>query len=217
MIDADQRSEAWFQARVGRLTGTAAAAMLATIKSGEAAARRDLRTRLVIERITQTSQEDDFVNADMRRGIELEEDALAAYMAQSGLWVDRVGFVQHDELPIGYSPDGVIGDFDGLLELKCPRSANHWKNLRAGTVPSEYLPQLTHGLYCTGAAFIDFGSFDPRFPESLRLFVVRLKREDVDLTAYDRTLRAFLSEVQDEYQAIQTMADLRGQLTASVV
>ena len=40
IIDAEQRSELWFTARLGRLTGSRAADMLATIKSGEAAARR---------------------------------------------------------------------------------------------------------------------------------------------------------------------------------
>ena len=52
VLDVAQRSPEWFAARCGRVTSTAAADMLATIKSGEAAARRDLRTRLVCERLT---------------------------------------------------------------------------------------------------------------------------------------------------------------------
>jgi hypothetical protein len=58
VVMAEQRSPEWFAARLGRLTGSRAADMLATIKSGEAAARRDLRVQLVVERLTSTLQEE---------------------------------------------------------------------------------------------------------------------------------------------------------------
>jgi YqaJ-like viral recombinase domain len=217
ILDIEQRSPEWFAARCGKVTGTAASDMLAKIKTGEAAARRDLRTRLVVERLTGVSQDEDgFVSADMRRGMELEADALSAYMAHSGVWVDRVGFIQHETLPVGYSPDGVIADGEGLLELKVPKSATHLKYLRAGTLPAEYLPQVTHGLFVSGAAFCDFDSFDPRFPDPLRLFTVRVQRSELDLAAYETALTAFLAEVQTEYEAVRTLANLRGTLTEAV-
>ena len=52
IVAASQRSEPWFQARLGRLTGSRASDMLASIHKGEAAARRDLRSQLVLERLT---------------------------------------------------------------------------------------------------------------------------------------------------------------------
>src|SRR5712691_1647113 len=55
-----QRSAAWTQVRLGRLTSTGAAPMLATIKSGEAAERRNLRIRLALETLTGRSQESDY-------------------------------------------------------------------------------------------------------------------------------------------------------------
>jgi hypothetical protein len=84
IVEAEQRSEAWFRARAGRLTGSRAGDMLATIKSGEAAARRDLRTQLVVERLTGQPQEDAYVNAAMQWGIDHEAEAFAAYEAESG-------------------------------------------------------------------------------------------------------------------------------------
>jgi hypothetical protein len=92
VCSAEQRSPAWFAARAGRLTGSRAGDMLATIKSGEAAARRDLRTQLVVERLTGQPQEDTFINAAMQWGIDHEADAFAAYEAQSGNMVRRTGF-----------------------------------------------------------------------------------------------------------------------------
>ena len=52
IVNAPQRSPEWFAARAGRLTGSMAGDMLATIKSGEAAARRDYRLQLALERLT---------------------------------------------------------------------------------------------------------------------------------------------------------------------
>jgi len=105
----EQRTHEWFTLRLGRLTASDAKDMLATIKSGEAAARRDLRMRLVCERLTGQPAEDTYTNADMQRGVELEGAALQAYQSRTGQLVDtRVGFISHDDCAAGCSPDGVI-------------------------------------------------------------------------------------------------------------
>ncbi len=188
--------------RLGKLTGTCAADMLATIKTGEAAARRDLRMRLVCERLTGVSQEDVYVNAAMQRGIDKESDAFAAYEALTGQMGLPVGFVAHDSLPAGCSPDGHVGGFIGVLEVKCPKTSTHVGYIRAGKVPSAYLPQITHNLWLTGAEWADFFSFDDRLPEHLQCFRVRIKREDVDLAAYELAVRLFLGECDREIEAL---------------
>lgn len=205
---ADQRSEEWRHARCGRLTGSRAADMLATIKSGEAAARRDLRLQLVCERLTGQPQDDVFVNAAMQRGIDCEPLAFAAYESMTGQVVHRSGFLAHTEHMMGCSLDGHLDDFAGILECKCPKSATHLKYLKDGTLPKEHLPQITHNLYVTGAAFCDFFSWDDRFPPALQTFLVRVTREDVDLKDYEAKALAFLAEVQRDYDAIRTMTDL---------
>lgn len=207
IIDAEQRSPEWFAARAGQLTGSVAADIAATLKSGgEPAARRDLRTKLALERLIGRSLEDGYVNADMQRGIDLEPEAFSAYEAATGHLVQRTGFLQHQELPIGCSLDGHIGDFEGLLELKAPRPATHLKYLRAGVLPPEHRYQVTHNLLVTGAQWADFCSFAPDFPEALRLFVVRVPRNQADLDAYELLLRQFLREVDEEFAMIQQLA-----------
>jgi hypothetical protein len=206
VVCADQRVPEWYAARVGKLTGSAAGDMLARIKTGEAAARRDLRTRLVCERLTGQSQEDVFVSPAMQHGIDKEADAFAAYEALTGTLVNRVGFLAHDTLPAGCSPDGEVGGYQGILELKCPKSATHLKYLRAGTVPSDYLPQITHNLWITGADWCDFASFDDRMPAHLHLFRVRVQRDQSAIDAYELMVRAFLSEVEAEIAELGTLA-----------
>lgn len=218
VIDAEQRSAPWFLARLGRLTASDAGKMLATIQKGEAAARRDLRVRLVCERLTGKSAEEPFTNADMDRGVTLEPTARIAYEFASGANVKAVGFLQHRAHMAGASPDGIIGTPDaieGLVEIKCPRSARHLTYLRAGGVPSEHRPQLLHQLWVSGAAYVDFVSFDAEMPEALQLFVVRLERIDSEIADYERKALAFLAEVDNELLALQTMSNPNAQFKAA--
>jgi len=176
--------------------------MAAQVKSGEAAARRDLRAQLVCERLTNSPQEDSYINAAMQRGIDKEQDALTAYEIQTGQMVMPCGFVAHDTLMAGCSPDGEIDHYTGILELKCPKSATHLAYLRSREVPKEYLWQIRHSLWITGAQWCDFASFDDRFPSHLQLLVLRVKREDVDLKAYELLVRLFLSECDKELESL---------------
>jgi YqaJ-like recombinase protein len=203
IIDVPQRSPEWFAARVGRMTGSRAKDMLATIKSGEAAARRDLRTQLVVERLTGQAQEPAYVNDAMQWGIDHEAQAFNAYEVLTGQVASRTGFLAHTEVMAGCSLDGHIGDFEGILEVKCPKSATHWGYLRgpANLLPPDHLAQITHNLFVTGAQWCDFLSYDPRFPSHLWTFMVRVTREQADLDEYERKLRTFLEEVDREVDA----------------
>src|SRR5262245_64762264 len=103
MLTDTQRTDEWYYARLGRITGSVAGDMLATIKKGESASRRNLRTRLVLERLTGVSQESRYVSVDMQYGIDREPAALVDYEARTGYMVRRVGFCAHDELQAGAS------------------------------------------------------------------------------------------------------------------
>lgn len=199
VVEDAQRSKAWFKARLGRLCGSRAGDMLSTIKTGEAAARRDLRVQLVVERLTATLQEDTFINGAMQWGVDHEADAFAAYEALTGNVAQRTGFLAHDTLMAGCSLDGHVDDFAGICEFKCPKSATHLKYLKGGKgAPSEHLPQITHNLWISGADWCDFLSFDPRFPAHLRTFLARVNRADVDLAGYAAKALAFLAEIDAE-------------------
>lgn len=202
VLDVPQGSPEWFAARCGRLTGSAAADMMATIKTGEAAARRDLRTRLIVERLTGQTDDDGYVSKEMQRGTEKEPEARAAYEAETGLIVQTSGFLSHAELMTGCSLDGHVGEFEGIVELKCPKSATHLRYLLAGVLPKEHAWQVTHNLWVSGAQWADFVSFDDRWPYDMQLFRVRVTRDQFDLTAYELLVRQFLSEVDLELEKV---------------
>lgn len=202
IVNADQRSPAWFEARAGRLTGSRASDMLATIKTGEAAARRDYRMQLVTERLTGQPQEDGFVNAAMQRGIDMEPLGLAAYEAVTGNVAIRTGFLSHVTHLAGCSLDGHVDNFAGIVELKCPKSATHLRWLNEGVLPREYLPQVTHNAWIAGAEWVDFLSYDDRFPAELQVFYVRVLSKDLDIEKYEKSALAFLAEVDESVNVL---------------
>lgn len=180
--------------------------MLSKRKDGsEAAGRRNLRVQLVLERITGVSQEDGYQSAAMQHGVEREEAALCAYEALTGSIVTRTGFLSCDDLMAGCSLDGHHGDFESIVEAKAPLSATHLEYLRAKRVPPEYVPQITHDIWVSGAKWVQFASFDDRFPEELQLFVVRAYCEEFDIAAYEVAVRKFLTEVDRETEAVRAM------------
>jgi hypothetical protein len=197
-----QRSDAWFQIRAGKLTASVAKDILATVKSGEAASRKNLRYRLVAERLTGIPQRSDYQNAAMTWGEAHEAEAIAAYEAETGTLVQSVGFVEHDELAAGCSPDGFVGD-DGAISVKCPETATHCGYLRTQAEPKEHEAQNTHELWLTGRKWIDFVSYDPRLPERLRLVIIRVTRTPELLQAYELAARLFLTEVEREVEELR--------------
>jgi hypothetical protein len=169
--------------------------------SAESAGRRNLRVQLVLERITGVSQDSDWKSEAMRVGIDREPDALLWYEAVTGHIVRRTGFVQHDELMAGASLDGHVGD-DGLVEVKCPLPATHLETIESRTIPGDYQKQIGHQLWITGAAWCDYASYHPAFPEPLRLVILRLNADAGVTKAYDQAARAFLAEVDAKVDAL---------------
>lgn len=197
IVDAEQRSPEWYAARAGRATGSNADCVMAQAKKGneEAVTRRDYRVRLAVERIVGKSQEDDFLSADMRRGIELEPEAILSYEAFTGNLVRRTGFLTMTDHMVGCSLDFDVNDFEGFGELKCPKAAIHIEYIRARRVPPPYVKQITHNLWVTDAQWCDFVSYNNEVPEHLQTFVVRAYRNEFDIAGYETALQRFLAEV----------------------
>jgi hypothetical protein len=170
--------------------------MMATLKrGGEAASRRDYRAELIAERLTGRA-EDHYVSKEMKFGTEQEPFARTAYEIKTENTVDQVGFIFHPWLDFtGASPDGLIGQ-DGGLELKCPKTTTHLAYMMAGTVPEDYQCQMLWNMACAEREWWDFASYDPRLPEKLRIFIVRMPRDEARIGEIEREVLKLNSEVQ---------------------
>lgn len=204
-LHLEQRSPEWFAARLGRLTASVVDEAFAKTKSGWGAGRKNLRTRLVLERLTGKPQENGYLSPAMQRGIELEPEARAAYEIDTGSLVSPVGFLSHPDLMTGGSPDGYI-DFDGVLEIKCPLGPAHLDLVR-GAIPEGYRLQLLHNLWLSGRLWGDLVSYHPDFPAALQLKITRLRTTPQELQAHELAVRLFLSECEAEEREVRGLME----------
>ena len=195
MSDELQRTEQWHLERAGKFTGSKFCDVLArNKKTGQPLkAYHDLIWQIVVERMTGKAVEGPTGYA-LQWGTDVEPFARETYELETGNSVEEVGFIAHPDYPFaGASPDGLIGT-DGGLEMKCPKSsAVHLERFISG-VPEEYIPQIQGCMWVTGRKWWDFVSFDPRMPESHRLLIIKVGRDD----SYIQNLQEKVIEAESE-------------------
>jgi len=198
----EQRSTEWFTARLGKVTASRVADVIAKTKTGYSTSRDNYMAQLVCERMTGT-QGESYNNAAMQWGTDQEPLARAAYEAAKDVLVDEVGFVIHPTISnAGASPDGLVGD-DGLIEIKCPNTATHIDTLLSDKVPSKYNTQMQWQMVCTGRKWCDFVSFDPRMPEGLQLFIQRVDFDAEYVKMLEAEITGFLGELETKIEKLK--------------
>lgn len=199
-----QGTQEWFDARLGKVTASRIADVLAKTKSGPAASRKNYLVELVCERMTGV-QAESFMSAAMQWGIEHEEEARSLYHFDVAP-VEDAGFVDHPTIAnSGASPDGYVGS-DGLVEIKCPNTATHLDTVESGKIGSKYYAQMQWQMDCTGRQWCDFVSYDPRVGEQLQLWVIRVERDEQWLEAARQEVETFLSEVDERVERLKEKA-----------
>jgi len=197
----EQRTDDWFAARLGKVTASRVADVIAKTKTGYGAGRANYAADLVVERLT-GQKASSFTNAAMEWGTEQEPNAKAAYAAKTGILVEDVGFIDHPTVAMsGASPDGLAED--GLVEIKCPNTATHLEYIFDGKPPQKYVTQMQWQMACAGKPWCDFVSYDPRLPERLQLLVVRVPRDDDYIKILEQEVTTFLQELDDKLNKLE--------------
>jgi predicted phage-related endonuclease len=123
-----------------------------------------------------------------------------------GKVVQQSGSFEHPQYPFaGASPDGLIGESEGL-ELKCPKdSAVHLCALPGWAFPAEYIPQIQGGMWVTGFKRWNFASFDPRMPKSHQLLIIPVLRDEAMIARIESAVLAAESEAAELQQRLERM------------
>lgn len=214
----EQRSEEWFAVRLGKATASRIADIVGRTKTGGyASGRANYKAQLVRERLLGVPEEG-YTNAAMQWGIDKEPEARRAYEFHADCDVSEIGFIDHPSIAMaGCSPDGLIGEF-GMVELKCPIPATHQDILLGKSFPDKYVKQALWQLACSGRQYCDLVSYDPRWPEAMRLFVQRVERDDEAIAELENDVATFLREVGDTVDELVSLygATLEENLRASL-
>ena len=197
----EQRSDSWFAARVGKVTASRIADVVAKTRSGWGASRANYMGELIAERLT-GSPASRYTNAAMQHGIDTEPEAIAALEFYADVTVQPVGFVDHPTIAMsGASPDGLIGE-DGLCEVKCPQTSTHLDTLLGASIPNKYLLQMQWQLACTGRQWCKFASYDPRLPEEMKIHITHVQRDYKLFAELETQVLQFLQELDSKVQEL---------------
>ena len=200
----EQRTDDWYTARLGKVTASRVADVVAKTKTGVSASRGNYMAQLIVERLTGKPTES-FNSSAMQWGTDTEPLARAAYEMATDTIVDEVGFVEHELLPnCGASPDGLVGD-KGLIEIKCPNTATHIETLINGTIDNRYMLQMQWQMACTDREWCDFVSFDPRMPEALQLKIIRVPMNEMLIVDLENQVAEFLNQVQEKIEILNNL------------
>jgi len=174
-----QGTEEWKESRRGKVTASHIADIMATGKGGKpSASRENYLIEKALERVTGNHAPDSFKSAAMQRGTELEPIARAEYELATGSDVDEVDLIDHPTLPnTGASPDGRVS-VEGMVEIKCPEQKQHLVTLRTREIKREYMLQMQWQMECDRRQWCDFVSYNPDYPEKLRMVVIRVERNE---------------------------------------
>ena len=199
IIDCEQRSEAWFKARMGIPTCSEFETVMA---KGSGKGRRTYMYKLAGERLNGSPMEN-YTNAFMERGIRMEQEAREAYSIVASAEVTRVGFILNEKARCGGSPDALIGK-KGMLEIKTAMPHILLDILERDEFPAEHVAQCQGNLWVAERDWIDIaiynGDKNPEMPDApgLPLFVKRAKRDE----AYIKKLAAEVAQFNDELDKI---------------
>lgn len=196
IIDCDQNSPEWHQARCGFVTASRFKDVLA---KGEGKMRARYLYELAAEIERGYPEPETYTSAYMERGHELEDEARQRFAFEHAVAPVRVGFVRNPELRVGCSPDSLLGD-DGGLEIKTALGHIQIERIRRGTVPPEHVAQVQGSMWVTGRQWWSFVSYSPDLP----LFHVRVARDE----NYIATLAKAVSSFTDELDAL--VGSIRG-------
>lgn len=200
-VDVEQNSDTWFDLRVGKITSSNFAKIMANgaDKFGDPAIK--YAQRIALEIVTgERNDEEDFKSVYMERGNEYEPIAIGLYELETFRKVKNGGFFYEDDL--GDSPDGIIGE-RGRAEVKCVIAGTQWKRLKKGGYDTAYKDQIQGHLWIGDADWCDFIQYAPKMPENKQLYIHRVYRDEVRISEMEAKMKRFRELIKQDVMILK--------------
>ena len=196
-VKVQQGSHEWLKMRLGKITGTR---LKEVFKSDNLPLIDEMIAEIISEEI-----EENYVNAAMQRGNDLEPIVRDLYTQVTGIEIEEIGFCLSEENDfLALSPDGCTADRKGAIEIKCPSTKVHVKYIRQDQIPNDYKYQVyNYFLVNKDLEYLDFISFDNRF-KIKPMYVKRIHRNEIleDLAKTSEDLEKFCTKFLKYYEKI---------------
>jgi len=202
IIECEQGTEEWLQARLGIPTASEFHSVLGRQWGGEgdAKVRRWYLLRLIGERIT-GEPSNFYTNPHMERGKKMESAARHLYRFLTDEDTNQVGFIRSTTgkgRPIGCSPDSLIGT-RGMVEIKTKLPHLHLDVILNNRVPPEHYAQCQGALWVADRDWIDFVSYWPKMDP----FIFRIERDEPFITHLEREIEIFWDDLERIEQIVR--------------
>jgi len=208
IIDVEQNSDEWMQARLGIPTASSASKLITS--KGEPTTGKgltDYAKTLAADKFAGKQIDHWQGNEYTDRGHEVEAEALSWYTLEHNVDLTQIGFCTDDNGSYGASPDALVGD-DGLVEIKCLPKGHmdailYWaKNKRP---PTPYLAQVHMQLLVTDRNYCDLTYYHRDLPKII-MRVERDKAMDEALLAQIEQCTNLRNEFFNELTKLESVA-----------
>jgi hypothetical protein len=206
VLEVDQGSPEWFQARAGIPTASEFSTVMAK-GGGASVTRAKYMRQLAGEILTGEPAPEGYSNAFMERGKLLEDEARSLFAFMRDVEPQRVGFIRNGQK--GASPDSLIGENAGL-EIKVAIPAVQIERLQRGTLPTEHVAQVQGSMLVSERDTWDFMSYCPKLPP----LILTIPRDEAYIATLAKAVDAFNEELDAMVQSIRTYQDFGRQAAA---
>jgi hypothetical protein len=187
IIEAEQRSEGWHNARLGVFTSSEIYRLMTKPKLKSEVLSEGAKT-YILEKVAESLtgiREEVFTTPAMQWGIDNEPLAKRHLARLNGWTIEETSFIKVDSLNYGGSGDGWIREINGALEVKCLNTSNHLQEIRDSEDLKANLPkrfwQVLSDAYLRECDVAVLAWFDPRVPNDYGLFTKQFKVEQADV------------------------------------
>lgn len=202
IIDCEQNSPEWYEARRGIPTASEFASIMSKGRgSAESKMRRTYMNKLAAEILTGDLTEH-VSTLDMERGKVMEAEARKLYSFMMDCEPQQVGFLRNEQA--GASPDSLI-DRNAGLEIKTKTPHLQIEVLRCDELPDEHKAQVYGSLWVSEREYWDFVSYWPTLP----IFIKRVYRDEKYIAEIASAVAAFNQELAGVVEAIRQYGSLQ--------
>jgi len=201
-IDVEQNTDEWFELRIGKATSSKFGAIMANEGKAFGPPAVEYAEKIALEIVTgERDESSSFSNSYMERGHELEPIAKNEYETETFSKVTNGGFNSCDNL--GDSPDGNVGK-EGCIEIKSVIPKTHWKRLKKGGYDTAYKWQIQGHIWLGEKQWCDFVSYCPEMPQSKRLYVCRVERDEDMISRMKSRIADFMLLVESNIEILKS-------------
>lgn len=190
IIRCEQNSDEWIAARLGIVTASNFATVMASGKAGAESKTRSTYMRKLAGEIITGQPAESFSSVHTERGHAMEGDARNFYAFMADVEPELVGFIRNGDK--GGSPDSLVGE-TGLLEIKTALPHILLEYLRMDKFPPEHMAQCQGNLWVAEREWCDILVFWP----GMKPLIKRLHRDESYILKMSAAVREFNAELQE--------------------